>query len=185
MSEVLRSLGDICEFKYGKSLPASSRDGGEFDVYGSNGIVGTHSETITSGPTIVIGRKGSIGELNYSQKSCWPIDTTYYVDTSCTSADLRWLNHALSSLRLTEMNKSAAIPGLNRNDAYEKKLKVPSLSEQRRIAAILDKAEALRSKRREAIAKLDQLLQSVFWRCLGMRWQSQKQKLFRCIPLVT
>lgn len=167
MSEVLRSLGDICEFKYGKSLPASSRDGGEFDVYGSNGIVGTHSETITSGPTIVIGRKGSIGELNYSQKSCWPIDTTYYVDTSCTSADLRWLNHALSSLRLTEMNKSAAIPGLNRNDAYEKKLKVPSLSEQRRIAAILDKAEALRSKRREAIAKLDQLLQSVFLEMFG------------------
>ncbi|MDL5037809.1 restriction endonuclease subunit S [Comamonas sp. Y6] len=167
MSEVLRSLGDICEFKYGKSLPASSRDGGEFDVYGSNGIVGTHSETITSGPTIVIGRKGSIGELNYSQKSCWPIDTTYYVDTSCTSADLRWLNHALSSLRLTEMNKSAAIPGLNRNDAYEKKLKVPSLSEQRRIASILDKADALRSKRREAIAKLDQLLRSVFLEMFG------------------
>ena len=167
MSETLLPLGEICEFKYGKSLPASTRDGGNFDVYGSNGVVGQHSETITSGPTIVVGRKGSIGELNFSNESCWPIDTTYYVDASSTSADLRWLYHALSGLHLTELNKSAAIPGLNRNDAYEKKLRVPSLAEQRRIAAILDKAEALRSKRREAIAKLDQLLQSVFLEMFG------------------
>lgn len=160
-------LGDICEFKYGKSLPAAIRDGGGSHVYGSNGLVGQHSETITNGPTIVVGRKGSIGEINFSQNSCWPIDTTYYIDKSCTKADLKWLFYALSSLRLTELNKAAAIPGLNRNDAYAKRLPSPPLPEQRRIAAILDKAEALRTKRREAIAKLDQLLQSVFLEIFG------------------
>lgn len=44
---------------------------------------------------------------------------------------------------------------------------VPPLAEQRRIAAILDKADTLRAKRREAIAKLDQLLQSVFLDMFG------------------
>lgn len=44
---------------------------------------------------------------------------------------------------------------------------LPSLEEQRRIAAILDKADALRAKRREAIAKFDQLLQSVFLDMFG------------------
>lgn len=160
-------LGEICEFKYGKSLSATVRKGGSFDVFGSNGIVGHHDEAISQGPTIIVGRKGSLGELNYSAKSCWPIDTTYYVDQTCTETDLRWLLHAMASLRLTELNRAAAIPGLNRKDAYAKRLNLPSLPEQRRIAEILDKADALRAKRREAIAKLDQLLQSVFLEMFG------------------
>jgi len=73
----------------------------------------------------------------------------------------------MASLRLTELNRAAAIPGLNRKDAYAKRLNLPSLPEQRRIAEILDKADALRAKRREAIAKLDQLLQSVFLEMFG------------------
>jgi type I restriction enzyme, S subunit len=44
---------------------------------------------------------------------------------------------------------------------------LPPVDEQRRIAAILDKADALRAKRREAIVKLDQLLQSVFLDMFG------------------
>lgn len=160
-------LGEICTFKYGKALPESSRNGGAIPVFGSNGVVGCHDSAITVGQTIVIGRKGSFGEVNYSSGPSWPIDTAYFVDGSATSQDIRWLYHRLGALGLNAMNKAAAVPGLNREDAYRKQLLVPPLPEQRRIAAILDQAEALRAKRREALAQLDHLTQAIFVEMFG------------------
>ncbi|MGL4306299.1 MAG: restriction endonuclease subunit S [Mycobacteriaceae bacterium] len=155
-------LGEVAEFRYGKSLPKPKRMPGNISVYGSNGIVGTHSEAYTGGTTVIIGRKGSFGEVHMSLQPCWPIDTTYYIDAETTKADLRWLYYRLSALGLTELNRAAAIPGLNREDAYRRKLLLPPLPEQRRIAAILDQADALRAKRRKALAQLDELTQSIF-----------------------
>jgi type I restriction enzyme, S subunit len=140
------TLGEICEFKYGKSLPEAKRTGGEVPVYGSNGVVGYHKDTLTDGITIVVGRKGSYGEVNLSPVSCWPIDTTYYIDQSATITDLHWLSYRLANLGLNRLNKAAAIPGLNREDAYRQKLLLPPIAEQKRIAAILDNADALRAK---------------------------------------
>jgi type I restriction enzyme, S subunit len=178
------SLGEVCEFKYGKSLPAEKRAGGAIAVYGSNGIVGRHNEPITEGPAIVVGRKGSFGEVHLSPEPCWPIDTTYFIDRSATKTDLRWLAYRLKGLGLTRLNKAAAVPGLNREDAYRQKLKLPPLAEQRRIAEVLDQAEALRAKRRAALAQLDSLTQSLFLDLFGdpisnpRRWPQENLETF-------
>ncbi|MER8057298.1 MULTISPECIES: restriction endonuclease subunit S [unclassified Streptomyces] len=161
------TLGEICEFKYGKSLPAKSRIPGDFHVYGSNGVVGTHVKPVTSGPTVVIGRKGSFGEIHYSENPCWPIDTTYYIDANSTQCDLKWLSYVLPSLGLTSLNRAAAIPGLNREDAYRQPLSLPPLAEQRRIVQVLERVDALRSKRQQAVALLDRLTQSIFLEMFG------------------
>ena len=161
------TVGDICEFKYRKSLPAQLREGGEVEVYGSNGVVGHHIEALTASDTIIIGRKGSYGEVNYASYPCWPIDTTFFVDRTCTKQDLRWLYYQLGALGLNKMNRAAAIPGLSRDDAYRQTFMLPPLPEQRRIADILDKADALRAKRREALALLDQMAQSIFIEMFG------------------
>jgi type I restriction enzyme S subunit len=73
----------------------------------------------------------------------------------------------LRDLGLTGLNRAAAIPGLNREDAYRQTLLLPPLAEQKRIAGILDAADLLRAKRREALAHLDSLLQATFLDLFG------------------
>lgn len=72
-------LREIALVLYGKSLKATSRVNGEIPVYGANGIVGFHNESLVEQPTVIIGRKGSAGEVNYAEQGGWPIDTTFYL----------------------------------------------------------------------------------------------------------
>ena len=160
-------MGDILELSYGKALKASDRDGGDVPVVGSGGIVGRHSAGITDSPTIVVGRKGSIGSVTWIDGPAWPIDTAYFVKPKRDDLDRRWAYWMLKSLGMETMNKSAAVPGLNRDDVYRLNVRLPSLPEQRRIAAILDHADALRAKRGQVLTHLDALTRAFFVQQFG------------------
>lgn len=76
-----------------------------------------------------------------------------------------WLGHAAPELRAK--GRGATFLQVNKADIESMEIPLPSLVEQCRIAAVLDKADVLRAKRREAIGKLDQLLESVFLEMFG------------------
>jgi len=162
-------LGEVCKFVYGEALKEENRRSGEVSVYGSNGVVGRHDRPLTKGATIVIGRKGSIGEVNWSNGPCFPIDTTYYVEKTERPCDLRWLYYTLLKLDLTRLNKSAAVPGLNRDDAYEQYIFFPDVPEQARIAALLDQADRLVRTRRYTLELTDTFLSAAFLELFGPR----------------
>ena len=146
-------LGDLFEFSYGKSLPDRVRSGNGFPVYGSNGVVGYHNLALTKGETIIIGRKGSVGEVHYSPLPCFPIDTTYYIEQFDEMPAKFWY-YRLKSANLGSLNKATAIPGLNRNDAYNISISVPPLPEQKRIA---DKLDALLARVEQCQTHLDRV----------------------------
>ena len=110
----------------------------------------------------MIGRKGSFGRLQYSPVPVFAIDTTYFVDTTSTNADLRWLFYALSALGLDQLSEDVGVPGLSREKAYEQPLLVPSRAEQRAIANFLDaetaRIDALIAKKRRMIELLTERL---------------------------
>ncbi|MFA6343250.1 MAG: restriction endonuclease subunit S [Candidatus Gracilibacteria bacterium] len=141
---------------YGSPLPATDRLKGNFPVYGSNGVVGHHDQFLIQGPGIIVGRKGTIGAVVWSESSFWPIDTTYYI-TADESVDLRWLYYKLQTLGLQKMNMAGGVPGLNRNEVYNLKISIPSRQVQQKIAEILSKVDEEIEKVDHAIEKTEQL----------------------------
>ena len=84
-------------------------------------------------------------------------------------ADTRYVYHAIASQvpAIIAMGVGGAQPNISQALIRDLCVPLPPLPEQRRIAAILDQADALRAKRREALAQLDSLTQSIFIEMFG------------------
>ncbi len=86
------------------------------------------------------------------------------------------LNHANFRARLLPfVNKAVNQASVSTTNLKTLEIPLPPLDEQKRIAVILDKADALRAKRRQAIALLDRLTQSIFLEMFGDIIESMKQ----------
>ncbi len=148
------TLGEWLPLKYGKSLPSAARDAsGSVPVFGSSGIVGQHSSALTTGPTIIVGRKGNVGAVHFSAVPCWPIDTAYFVEPPAghSAAYYRYL---LTSLNLVRLDKSTAIPGLSRDDYNAVEVTIHQPAQQIEIVAELEKQF---SRLDEAVANLQRV----------------------------
>jgi len=156
----VRRVKQLCRFIYGDSLPTEARQHGDIAVFGSNGRVGSHIISNTHSPCIVIGRKGSFGKVNFSADRIFAIDTTFYIDDRFTNANLRWLYYLLGCLRLDEVSNDSAVPGLHREEVYQKIVAYPADNdEQFAIAQYLDHINRLISRYIRAKKKLIKLLE--------------------------
>lgn len=132
---------------------------------------------------IVLGIRASIGEKVISDKN-YCLGRGVAGLRGSDQLDTRYLWHWLSHVtpELHAKGKGATFKQVNREDIGEICIALPPVKEQRRIAAILDKAEALCAKRREAIAKLNSLEQTIFLDIFGdpvrnpMGWPISKFK---------
>ena len=102
---------------------------------------------LSQGPTLErrrssSGRKGSYGKVNWTVEPCFASDTTFFVDESTSQNHLRWVYWLLQTLQLDEGTDEAAVPGLSRETAYSRDVRVPSLPQQRTIADYLDRETA-------------------------------------------
>lgn len=155
-------LKDICEFKYGKNLPASKRRPGPYNVYGSSDIAGTHDEYLVEGPGVIIGRKGTVGKIQYSKEPFFPIDTTFYLDIDHEQSNLLFLYYCLSLIGFEDMNSDAAVPGLNRTAAINCKINLPPLPIQQKIATILSAYDDLIENNLKRIELLEEQAQLIY-----------------------
>ncbi|MBU2733481.1 restriction endonuclease subunit S [Acidithiobacillus ferridurans] len=181
-----KRLGDVLQLNYGKSLPLKSRIDGAIPVYGSNGVVGSHNYPIVDKPGLVVGRKGSAGEVHFSRGPFCPIDTTFYVtEDDAPDTDLEFLFYLLRHVDLKRITGDVGVPGLNREMAYMEPVRLPAaLPEQKKIAHILSTVQRAIEAQERIIQTTTELKKALMHKLFteGLRSEPQKQTEIGPVP---
>ena len=134
-----------------------------FPVYGANGVIGRYHSFNHAARTILIGCRGSCGAVNVCEPNSWVTGNAMALDNLDISVvDFDFLVHALRANGLADAITGTSQPQITQTSLKRIQLPLPPMEEQRRIAAVLDAADALQAKRRLALAKLDSLTQAIF-----------------------
>ena len=137
-----KKLGKIIQLEYGKPLADFERNpNGLYPAYGANGIKDRTDKFYKGEPSIIVGRKGSAGEVTLTEEKYWPLDVTFFVEFDRAKYELQYLYFLLLTLNLPNMAKGVK-PGINRNDVYDITVTTPDIEGQRRIVTLLDEAFA-------------------------------------------
>ena len=156
------TVGDFCPFSYGKALPERDRKYGIFPVISSAGFVGVHNNHLVNKPGVVIGRKGTVGNVTYSENPFWAIDTAFYVADEPEIRDIRFVYFMLKTLGLNQMNSDSAVPGLNRDNAHALPIVIPPIQIQREIADHLQMLDDRITLLLETNTTLEAIAQALF-----------------------
>jgi type I restriction enzyme S subunit len=162
------SLGDITKPKQWPTLSKVEMMEAGFPVYGANGRIGFHDTFTHKKPTILIGCRGSCGTVHVTEPNSYANGNAMALDElDETRAHLDFLVHFFRHRGFRDVISGTSQPQIIRQNIVRIEVPLPPLAEQRRIAEVLDRAEALRAKRRAALTELDSLTQSLFLDLFG------------------
>ncbi|WP_022959303.1 restriction endonuclease subunit S [Spongiibacter tropicus] len=137
---VTKKFKDVCVLQRGFDLPKNDRKSGDFPLVSSSGIIDFHDEAKVTGPGVVTGRSGSIGQVYFVEEDFWPLNTSLYIKEFHGNYP-RFIYYLLESFDLGRYTSGAGVPTLNRNHVHDEDVLIPlDLDEQKRIVAILDQA---------------------------------------------
>ena len=179
-------LGDVCTFTSGGTpskdivdfwrgeIPWISSADIVNDViqkprhYLSNSALNSSSTNLVPPGTLLAVTRTGVGKVAITDFDlCFSQDiTALHLDANCYPKYIAYALKVLSSSLIAQA-RGATIKGITRTVLASLRIPLPPLAEQKRIAAILDKAEEIRRKREQVIEKLDQLAQSIFLEMFG------------------
>ena len=161
MSSIL--LKDRLEFSYGFSVRVTDEQSGEYPVFGSNGITGYIDSYKVESPGVIIGRKGSVGAIRFSNENFTPTDTAYYLlIKDKTKDDIKFWYYYLQLLGLEKLNTHSSVPGLSREIAYFVNVNPPDIKAQQKIAAVLSALDAKIELNQRINAELDSMAKTLY-----------------------
>lgn len=167
---------DVLEIRNGKNQKKVENPNGIYPIYGSGGIMGYADDYICEEETVVIGRKGSINNPLFVTSKFWNVDTAFGLQAKKELLLPKYLYYFCVSFDFEKLNKTVTIPSLTKSDLLQISISLPSVAEQQKIAATLDKVTDLINLRKKELEKLDLLVKSRFVEMFGdietnpMKW---------------
>lgn len=132
------SLGEIAKIRYGKNQKNVQSDNGDIPIYGTGGLMGYASRSLYNYPSVLIGRKGTIGKVSYVEHPFWTIDTLFYTEINENIVIPKFLYYLMSLIDLNAYDEGTTIPSLRTETLNRLELRIPSIDYQKKILNILD-----------------------------------------------
>ncbi|MDQ7757765.1 restriction endonuclease subunit S, partial [Escherichia coli] len=160
-------LSDLARIRNGKDHKSLSE--GEFPVYGSGGIMRYVDTYAYNKPSVLIPRKGSLGNLFFIDVPFWTVDTIFYTEIDEAQIRPKYLYYFLSTVGLGEMNQAGGVPSQTQSVLNKLKIPIPcpdnpekSLAIQSEIVRILDKFDTLTNSITEGLPREIELRQKQY-----------------------
>lgn len=134
------ALGDVVRICNGRDYKTLSA--GDVPVYGSGGVMTYVSDYLSVGPTVLIPRKGSLDNIYFVEGQFWTVDTIFYTEIG-DALHPKFFFHYMKQIKLSRMNEAAGVPSMTQRKLSSIRIPIPSHEEQRRIADLLDRFDAL------------------------------------------
>ena len=177
----MAKLGEICEILDSKRVPitATERQPGPYPYYGANGVQDHVADYIFDDDLVLLAEDG--GNFGSKEKpiayrvsgKCW-VNNHAHVLKPKEGLDVDYLCYSLMFYDVTGLVNGATRQKLTQADMRKMEIPLPSLDEQRKIAAVLDKVSDLIAKRRQQLGKLDEMVKSRFVEMFGNEKQFYK-----------
>lgn len=179
-------LGDICvNFKSGFGITSNHiKPIDEYPVYGGNGLRGFTNKYTHDGTYLLIGRQGALcGNIMVVHGKNYISEHAIAVQVN-NENDISFLSYKLSFLNLNRYSESSAQPGLSVEKLVKLQIPFPPLSEQQKIACILNTWDKAIEKIEQLIVQKQQLKKGVMRQLLtgkvrfkefrGSKWKKVK-----------
>lgn len=131
-------LSELATIKYGKNQKKVLSESGSIPIYGTGGFMGYATTALYDKPSVLIGRKGTIGKVKFVEHPFWTVDTLFYTIVNTDIVLPKYLYYVMSLIDLNNYNEGTTIPSLRTETLNRLEFNIPSLVEQETILSCLN-----------------------------------------------
>ena len=132
------ALSELAIIKYGKNQKKVLSEDGNIPIYGTGGLMGYATTALYDKPSVLIGRKGTIGKVKYVEHPFWTVDTLFYTIINTDIVIPKYLYYVMSLIDLNNYNEGTTIPSLRTETLNRLEFDIPSIEEQEIVLSCLN-----------------------------------------------